>query len=110
MKRFFNALFGRRNQSPGGPQVTNTINVNDVLARSRTNPSAPATTPVLRAVRAEAPEARLPAEAAEKAREIDFEIDGISLEQPSENGFDPYDTGRFSASELWEKRQRQRVD
>ena len=107
MKRFFSALFGRRAQTQRGPQVANTINVNDVLARTRENPT-PA--PALRAVRSGPANARLPAEAVEKAREIDFEIDDMSLEQPAENGFDPYDTGRFSASELWEKRHRERVD
>ncbi len=107
MKRFFDALFGRRTRVERGPQVANITNVNDVLTRTRANP-APA--PVLRAVRSGTANPRLPESAAEKAREIDFEIDGISLEQPSENGFDPYDTGRFSASELWEKRHRERED
>jgi len=110
MKRFFSALFGRGAQAQRGPQVANTTNVNDVLlARSRGNP-APVPAPALRAVRSGPANARLPEEAVEKTREIDFEIDDMSLEQPTENGFDPYDTGRFSASELWEKRHRERVD
>lgn len=107
MKRFFNALFGRDTQPEPGPQVANTVNVNDVLTRRRANAS-PA--PVLRAVRSGPSNARLPQEAVEKARGIDFEIDDMSLEQPIETGFDPYDTGRFSASELWEKRHRDRVE
>jgi len=109
MKRFFSALFGRRAETQRGPQVANITNVNDVLTRRRADP-APVQAPALRAVRSGSANARLPEEAVEKSREIDFEIDDMSLEQPTENGFDPYDTGRFSASELWEKRHRERVD
>jgi len=103
MIKFLKSLFGGRDQGTQGPQVANSVTVNEVLARRKTSPPAPA----LRAVKARGGRPQLPEKQQDTPREIDFGIDGITLAQPpSETNFNPYDTGRFSATELWEKRHR----
>jgi hypothetical protein len=99
MKEFLKSLFGRDRQGDSGPKVANSVGINDVLARRK-----PQAAPVLRAVQPRAGRAQLPPQ--ETPRPIDFGEDALSFEAPEEQGFNPYDTGRFSAAELWEKRQR----
>ena len=103
MINFLKSLFGGRGQDTQGPQVANSVTVNEVLARRQT----PAPAPALRAVKARGARPQLPEKEKQQPREIDFGIDGISLAEPAETNFNPYDTGRFSATELWEKRHRQ---
>lgn len=104
MMRLIKSLFGK--SVDDGPQVANTIDVNQVLTRSRPAP------PALRAAKAPPGRPKLPARPNGEVRESmpDFGADELSMEQPKDNGFNPYDTGRSSAAELWDKRHRDGVD
>jgi hypothetical protein len=103
MIKLLKLLFGGHDQGTQGPQVANSVTINDVLARRQTSPPAPA----LRAVTARGGRPQLPEKQQDAPREIDFGIDGITLaEPPSETNSNPYDTGCFSATERWEKRHR----
>jgi hypothetical protein len=105
MIKFLKLLLARRDQGTQGPQVANSVTVNEVLARRQTSPPAPE--PALRAAKARGRRPQLPEKQQDTPREIDFGIDGITLaEPPSDTNFNPYESGRYSATELWEKRQR----
>ncbi len=98
MRKWFRSLFGQDTGARSGPTLENSMQVNEVLARYRSPPAAaqPAT-PVTRKQRTEH---------AVSALEVDFGEAGLSIEEPSDDGMNPYDTGCFTASELWEKRHR----
>ncbi len=105
MKRLLKSLFGK--PADDGPRVANAMDVNQVLSRPRV--SAP---PVLRAAKPPPGRAKLPTvtPAPPTPPELDFGADELSMEKPADTGFNPYDTGRFSAAELWDKRHRDGVD
>lgn len=105
MKRLLKSLFGK--PANDGPQVANAMDVNQVLSRPRAS-----TPPVLRAAKPLPGRAKLPTATTERPStpELDFGADELSMEKPADAGFNPYDTGRFSAAELWDKRHRDGVD
>lgn len=101
MRKWFRSLFGQDTGSRSGPSLENSMQVNEVLARYRSAPGgaqpAPVATPAARKRRTEH---------AVNVLEVDFGEAGLSIDEPADDGMNPYDTGRFTASELWEKRYR----
>jgi hypothetical protein len=98
MINFLKSLFGGRDRDAQGPQVANSVTVNEVLARRQGSLSAP----VLRAVKAGGRRPQLLERQQDKPGVIDFGIDSISLAEPSKTGFNPYDSGGFSTTDPWE--------
>ena len=108
MKKLFQALFGRREHTSRS-RADNAVALNDVLSRYRE--PAKAKGPGSRPAAAPTPEAPgRPAAGtdADGTRRLDFDLDGLALTEERTEGFNPYDTGRFSTAELWEKRHRNR--
>lgn len=109
MKKLFQTLFGKR-ESSSRSQADNALALNDVLARYR----EPAKRPEARSAAAPAAGGQKPrrekdATGAGGSRELTFDLDDLAIAEERKEGFNPYDTGRFSTAELWEKRHRNRL-
>lgn len=109
MKKLINALFGKR-ENVSHSQADNALALNDVLARYREPATRqPAPAPVAPAAgKAQARRAKREPEGT-APRELQFDLDGLAIAEERQEGFNPYDTGRFSTAELWEKRHRNRL-
>lgn len=107
MRKWLKSLFGQDAGAGSGSTIENSMQVNEVLARYRPAQTATGTGREPAKQRTADPET---ANAEREPLALDFGESGLSLaDATGDEGINPYDTGPFTASELWEKRHRSRL-